>query len=104
MAVWLRGGHSGGTEVQDFWVTKDGVLPLDLAARLPGERRGTGCVLSATWLGLRLQGLNDLDAARQAARRLRARWDLAFAPGLAGRPMFGPLSQADPRPTAVEAS
>ena len=104
VAVWLKGGHSGGTEVQDFWVTKDGVLPLDLAPRLPGERRGTGCVLSATWLGLRLQGLNDLDAARQAARRLRARWDLAFAPGLAGRPMLGPLSQADPRATAVEAS
>lgn len=90
-AVWLKGGHAAGGQVQDLWITREGLLALDPAVRLPGERRGTGCFLSAAWLGLRLQGQDDLDAAREAARRLRSRWDLAFSPGGVGRPMFAPL-------------
>ena len=91
-AVWLKGGHGAGDQVQDIWITPETTLVLDSVPRLTGERRGTGCVLSATWLGLRLQGLPAVEAAREAARRLRARWDLAFAPGSVGRPMFWPTS------------
>lgn len=91
-AVWLKGGHGEGDHVQDLWITREGVHAMDPALRLPEERRGTGCLLSATWLGLRLQGMPPVDAARQAAIRLRSRWDLAFAPGGLGRAMFGPLS------------
>lgn len=92
-AVWLKGGHGAGDQVQDVWVTREATLALDLVPRLAGERRGTGCVLSATWLGLSLQGQSAVEAAREAARRLRDRWDLAFAPGAAGRPMFGPTAR-----------
>lgn len=93
-AVWLKGGHAAGDQVQDLWITAEGTRPLEAAPRLPGERRGTGCLLSATWLGLRLRGLDDLEAAREAARRLRARWDQAFSPGGLGRPMFTPFAAA----------
>jgi hydroxymethylpyrimidine/phosphomethylpyrimidine kinase len=89
-AVWLKGGHGAGDQVQDVWVTREATLALDAVPRLIGERRGTGCVLSATWLGLSLQGQPPVEAAREAARRLRDRWSLAFTPGGAGRPMFGP--------------
>jgi len=91
-AVWLKGGHGTGAEVQDVWVTPDQVLPLEAVPRLPGERRGTGCILAASWLGLRLRGMSAVEAARLAAQRLRDRWELAFAPGEAGRMMFGPSS------------
>lgn len=91
VAVWLKGGHAGGDLVQDHWITPQGVESLETAPRLPGERRGTGCLLSATWLGLRLQGLEDRQAAREAAQRLRNRWNRAFSPGTVGRPMFTPL-------------
>lgn len=93
-AVWLKGGHAAGSDIQDLWITPQGIQPLDRVPRLPGERRGTGCLLSASWLGLRLLGASDLEAAREAARRLRDRWDRAFAPGLAGRPMFAPAPAA----------
>ncbi|MDP1831343.1 MAG: bifunctional hydroxymethylpyrimidine kinase/phosphomethylpyrimidine kinase [Geothrix sp.] len=92
-AVWLKGGHGEGDPVQDLWITREGVQPLDPAPRLTGERRGTGCLLSATWLGLGLQGMPAVEAARHAARRLRDRWDRAFAPGEVGRMMFGPASR-----------
>jgi hydroxymethylpyrimidine/phosphomethylpyrimidine kinase len=90
-AVWLKGGHAAGDQVQDVWITATGILPLESVSRLPGERRGTGCLLSATWLGLRLQGQDDCSAAMESARRLRNRWNLAFSPGGAGRPMFMPF-------------
>jgi hydroxymethylpyrimidine/phosphomethylpyrimidine kinase len=90
-AVWLKGGHASGDQVQDVWITRDGIQALDLTPRLPGERRGTGCLLSATWLGLRLLGRTDLQAALESAQRLRLRWGLAFTPGGVGRPMFNPL-------------
>jgi hydroxymethylpyrimidine/phosphomethylpyrimidine kinase len=90
-AVWLKGGHAAGNEIQDFWVTRAGIQPLERGPRLPGERRGTGCLLSATWLGLRLQGQEDVQAAIESARRLRNRWQRVFSPGGAGRPMFMPL-------------
>lgn len=93
-AVWLKGGHTDGDTVQDLWITSEGIHALESAPRLPGERRGTGCTLSATWLGLRLLGRDDRTAALESARRLRARWDQAFAPGGAGRPSFTPLAQA----------
>jgi hydroxymethylpyrimidine/phosphomethylpyrimidine kinase len=91
VAVWLKGGHALGDQVQDAWITREGIRPLERAPRLPGERRGTGCLLSATWLGLRLQGMEECQAAVESARRLRNRWELAFTPGGAGRPMFMPL-------------
>lgn len=94
-AVWLKGGHASGDQVQDIWISRTGSQPLEAAPRLPGVRRGTGCLLSATWLGLRLLGLDDLSAARDAARRLRDRWPGAHAPGGIGRAMFTPLP---PRP------
>ena len=93
-AVWLKGGHASGDQVQDLWITRTGIEALETAPRLPGQRRGTGCLLSASWLGLRLRGLDDRAAAREAARRLRERWDLAFSPGGVGRPMFAPLPVA----------
>lgn len=92
-AVWLKGGHAAGDTVQDLWISAEGISPLDPSPRLPGERRGTGCLLSAAWLGLRLNGQDDRDAAREAARHLRSRWDQAFAPGATGRPLFAPLSR-----------
>lgn len=91
-AVWLKGGHAGGDHVQDFWITREGIQALESAPRLPGERRGTGCLLSAAWLGLRLLGRDDIAAAQEAARWLRARWHQAVAPGGAGRPQFAPLA------------
>ena len=93
-AVWLKGGHAEGDLVQDLWCTSQGHLPLEPSPRLPGERRGTGCLLSATWLGYRLLGHAAEAAAWQAARRLRAQWPVAFAPGGTGRMMFAP----EPRP------
>jgi hydroxymethylpyrimidine/phosphomethylpyrimidine kinase len=92
-AVWLKGGHAAGDQVQDHWITSEGIRSLELAPRLPGERRGTGCLLSAAWLGLRLQGQGDAQAALESARRLRHRWRFAFSPGGAGRPMFMPLQE-----------
>ena len=89
-AVWLKGGHAPGDQVQDVWATRSGVQPLESAPRLPGARRGTGCLLSATWLGLRLLGREDRQAALEAARHLRMRWELAWSPGGAGRAMFAP--------------
>ena len=90
-AVWLKGGHAPGGQVQDVWITPAGSHTLETTTRLPGERRGTGCLLSATWLGLRLLGLDDQQAALESARRLRSRWDFAFSPGGVGRAMFAPL-------------
>jgi hydroxymethylpyrimidine/phosphomethylpyrimidine kinase len=90
VAVWLKGGHFAADQVQDIWITREGIQPLEAALRLPGERRGTGCLLSATWLGLRLLGLDDRQAAIVSARRLRGRWDQAYSPGGAGRAMFAP--------------
>ncbi len=90
LAVWLKGGHAPGAEVEDFWITAAGIESLGTSPRLPGERRGTGCFLSAAWLGLRLTGREDRTAAREAAALLRARWHRAWAPGAVGRPAFLP--------------
>ena len=89
-AIWLKGGHSEGDTVQDLWITAEGATTLEAAPRLPGVRRGTGCTLASAWLALRLRGLAPQAAAVESARRLRARWDRAWAPGGAGRPMFAP--------------
>jgi len=89
-AVWLKGGHAAGSQVQDVWISRQGVDRLEPTPRLPGERRGTGCLLSAAWLGLRLLGLEERSAALEAARGLRERWSQAFTPGGVGRPMFAP--------------
>ena len=97
-AVWLKGGHAAGHRVQDVWITREGGQPLESAPRFPGERRGTGCLLSASWLGLRLQGMEDLPAALESARRLRNRWNLAFSPGGAGRAMFAPFQARQETP------
>lgn len=89
-AVWLKGGHTDGDQIQDLWITREGITSLPPSPRLPGQRRGTGCTLSALWLGLRLLGRSDLEAAEEAADRLRKSWDRAFAPGFVGRPAFLP--------------
>ena len=89
-AVWLKGGHAPGQAVQDFWITQDGITALPSSPRLPGQRRGTGCTVAATWLGLRLLGRSEVTAAEAAALRLRSRWHQAFTPGGAGRPVFAP--------------
>lgn len=89
-AVWLKGGHASGDIVQDLWITPTRIEALPAAPRLPGQRRGTGCTLASLWLGLRLLGRNDHDAAQEAADRLRAAWGHAFAPGGAGHPLFSP--------------
>lgn len=89
-AVWLKGGHGGGSSVEDHWVTPEGSTGLGLSPRLPGSVRGTGCTLASAWLAFRLRGAGDLPAAVQAAAWLRARWGGAFAPGGLGRPVFAP--------------
>jgi hydroxymethylpyrimidine/phosphomethylpyrimidine kinase len=89
-AVWLKGGHGAGDLIQDLWLTPEGLKELKPAERLPGARRGTGCTLASLWLGLRLTGLSDIQAAEEAADRLRNAWELAFTPGLVGRPAFLP--------------
>jgi hydroxymethylpyrimidine/phosphomethylpyrimidine kinase len=94
-AVWLKGGHAPGPDIQDFWITQEAVTPLPSSPRLPGQRRGTGCTLAATWLGLRLLGHAEMAAAEEAALRLRNRWNQAFAPGGAGRPVFAPEAPCD---------
>jgi len=89
-AVWLKGGHSEGDRVEDFWISKEGVSSLGSQPRLPGDRRGTGCTLASAWLGLRLRGAEAREAATQAAAWLRAHWGQAGAPGGFGRPAFLP--------------
>lgn len=89
-AVWLKGGHRGLPEVEDFWVDGTGARSLGRWRRHPGERRGTGCAVASAWLSLRLRGLEDLAAAAAAVSWLRGRWDPGFVPGEAGRPMFAP--------------
>ncbi len=91
-AVWLKGGHRNGPEVEDLWVTREGVRSLGAHPRLPGQRRGTGCFLSAAWVALRLKGLDAEGAARAAATHLRASWPQAAAPGGLGRPCFLPAA------------
>lgn len=89
-AVWLKGGHAAGETVQDHWITAEGATALPPAPRLAGQRRGTGCTLAALWLGFRLLGRSDPEAAVAAAKRLRDSWDRAFVPGLVGRASFLP--------------
>ena len=89
-AVWLKGGHGAGAEVEDFWITPGTVLGLGRCPRLPGDRRGTGCTLASAWLAYRLLGLPGTEAALAAARFLRDRWDPPVQPGGFGRPCFAP--------------
>lgn len=89
-AVWLKGGHAQGREVEDVWITPGVVQSLGRAPRLPGDRRGTGCTLAAAWLGWRLLGLPGPEAAVAAATYLRERWDPSVTPGGYGRPCFSP--------------
>lgn len=89
-AVWLKGGHTAGNEVQDIWITRKGTFPLGSHPRLPGERRGTGCTLASAWLGMRLKGAKATEAASQAAEWLRSHWSHAEAIGNFGRPAFLP--------------
>jgi len=86
--VWLKGGHGGQTQVEDFWITPNGSVSLGAYSRLPGERRGTGCTLASAWLGYRLQGLDEIASALAAAAWIREQWNGAFAPGGVGRPCF----------------
>ncbi len=89
-AVWLKGGHSSGEAVEDFWIEARDCRSLGAHPRQAGERRGTGCTVASAWLGYRLLGLDDQKAARQAIAWLREHWAKAFAPGGVGRPTFAP--------------
>lgn len=89
-AVWLKGGHSEGGDVEDWWVDARGARGLGRHPRLPGSRRGTGCTLASAWLALRLCGREPMAAAREAADWLRAQWTSAHTPGGFGRPIFAP--------------
>lgn len=91
-AVWIKGGHGEGGTVEDLWATAAGTQSLGVFPRQPGERRGTGCTLAAAWLGYRLRGLDDIDAAKAAAVWLREGWNPSFTPGGVGRPCFSPRS------------
>lgn len=87
-AVWLKGGHGGSDSVEDFWIDVKGCHGLGSHPRLPGDRRGTGCTLASTWVGLRLRGLDERSAAQKAADILRENWDKACVVGGFGRPAF----------------
>jgi hydroxymethylpyrimidine/phosphomethylpyrimidine kinase len=89
-AVWLKGGHGEGTWVEDFWIDGTGTQSLGRHRRLEGQRRGTGCFLSATWLGLRLLGNNEIKAAKVAGNLLRKAWKHPILPGGIGRPCLAP--------------
>lgn len=89
-AVWLKGGHGREAEVEDLWITPQGITSLGRAPRLPGDRRGTGCTLASAWLAFRLKGLDGPTAAKAAARWLRGRWKPTFIPGGFGRPCLAP--------------
>jgi len=89
-AVWIKGGHGEGNQVQDVWVDAREVIKLGAHPRLAGERRGTGCTLASAWLGFRLKGEDGVTAAVSAANWLRDRWGMAFAPGHIGRPCLPP--------------
>ena len=89
-AVWLKGGHAEGDEIEDFWIDAQGAHSLGAHPRLPGERRGTGCTVASAWLGFRLLGQDDKTAAQSASAWLRDHWERAIAPGLVGRMIFAP--------------
>jgi hydroxymethylpyrimidine/phosphomethylpyrimidine kinase len=93
-AVWLKGGHGQGDQVEDFWITEAGALSLGRRPRLPGDRRGTGCTLASAWLAYRLKGLDGPGAAGAASAFLRDRWAPGARPGGAGRPCFAPAGAA----------
>jgi len=97
-AVWLKGGHSEGAQVEDFWIGPEGAASLGRSPRLPGERRGTGCTLASAWLAFRLQGLDGPGAAAAAAGFLRRHWDPPLQPGGFGRPGFAPAGLAPEAP------
>lgn len=89
-AVWLKGGHGSGAAVEDFWIESGVCSSLGAHHRQAGDRRGTGCTVASAWLGYRLLGLDDRQAARQAIVWLREHWAKAFLPGGVGRPTFAP--------------
>lgn len=93
-AVWLKGGHGTGGEVEDLWITRSGTESLGRFSRLPGDRRGTGCTLASAWLAHRIKGLGATEAARAASAWLRCRWGDGLRPGGAGRPVFAPVETA----------
>ena len=95
-AVWLKGGHGQGDQLEDFWITPGRVLSLGRCPRLAGDRRGTGCTLASAWLALSLQGLDGPAAAREAASFLRRQWDPCAIPGGYGRPSFPPKPPGAP--------
>lgn len=87
-AVWLKGGHSEGGDLEDFWITDQAITSLGRNRRLMGERRGTGCTVASAWLAQRLSGADDITAARNAVEWIRHLWDHAWSPGNFGRAAF----------------
>lgn len=85
-AVWLKGGHGEGAWIEDYWIDRTGTQSLGRHRRLEGQRRGTGCFLSSTWLGLRLLGQDNIEAAKKAGSLLRNAWKRPVLPGGVGRP------------------
>jgi hydroxymethylpyrimidine/phosphomethylpyrimidine kinase len=93
LAVWLKGGHRGLPEVEDFWIDAAGARSIGRWDRRPGERRGTGCTVASAWLSYRLNGEAEIPAALAAVNWIRSRWDPPFLPGGVGRPLFAPAVQ-----------
>ena len=91
-AVWLKGGHRGLPEVEDFWIDAAGARSLGRWLRMQGERRGTGCTIASAWLALRILGADSLPAVTAAIDWIRSRWEPPFIPGDAGRPLFSPVA------------
>lgn len=89
-AVWLKGGHRGLPEVEDFWIDGAGARSIGRWQRRPGERRGTGCTVASAWLSLRLRGREEVPAVAAAVAWIRDRWEPGWVPGDAGRPIFAP--------------
>jgi hydroxymethylpyrimidine/phosphomethylpyrimidine kinase len=64
----MKGGHaSGAAQAVDWLVTEEGTVRKFTAARLPAQRRGTGCAL-ASGIAAGLAARLPLEAACQRAK------------------------------------
>ena len=83
VAILRKGGHLPGNAASDSLLLPGGDTREYSVARLPGEKHGTGCVLSATIAALLARGHALPDACREAQRHV-ARFILS-SPTLLGR-------------------
>lgn len=71
-AVLLKGGHCGGRLSSDILVTAEAAWQLDACRVEVPSSHGTGCALSAAVVAGVAQGMNLLDAVRQAKAYVHA--------------------------------